>query len=76
MCLYTYVYVIRIIYVYIISVCGVQETQSDSGEVKTSIVERLFGCEVESVSVCRCGWSSSRRHTELLFSLTYPPSES
>ena len=39
------------------------------------MVEKLFGCAVESVSVCRCGWSNSRRHTELLFSLTYPPSE-
>lgn len=40
-----------------------------------SIVEELFGCAVESVSVCQCGWSNSRRHTELLFSLTYSPSE-
>lgn len=41
----------------------------------SSIVEDLFGCAVESVSVCRCGWSNSRRHTEFLFSLTYPPSK-
>jgi PAB-dependent poly(A)-specific ribonuclease subunit 2 len=45
-------------------------TSEGGGE---SVVEKLFGCAVESVSVCRCGWSNSRRHTELLFSLTYPP---
>ena len=57
-----------------------QETQPelpslDGGESRSSVVERLFGCAVASECVCRCGWSSSRRHTELIFSLTYPPCE-
>lgn len=45
-------------------------------EGQKSVVEKLFGCEVETMSVCRCGWSASRKSTELLFSLTYPPGES
>ena len=58
-------------------VCVSQETQpllcGEDGEGgRKSVVERLFGCAVESVSVCQCGWRSSRRNTELLFSLTYP----
>lgn len=44
-------------------------------EGEKSVVEKLFGCEVETVSVCRCGWSASRKSTELLFSLSYPPGE-
>lgn len=47
----------------------------EEGSGVRSIVEDLFGCAVESVSVCRCGWSNTRRHTEFLFSLTYPPSK-
>lgn len=52
--------------------CTEEEGEGEGGR---SVVEKLFGCAVESVSVCQCGWSSSRRSTELLFSLTYPPSE-
>jgi PAB-dependent poly(A)-specific ribonuclease subunit 2 len=63
----------------ILSPVGLQETQPelaslDGGGSRSSVVERLFGCAVASESVCRCGWSSSRTHTELLFSLTCPPS--
>lgn len=36
------------------------------------MVQRLFGCEVESVSECQCGWRATRRSTGLLFSLSYP----
>lgn len=60
-----------------------QETQpatplrSPEGEVgdeegAESVVQRLFGAEVESTTECRCGWRSSRKTTEMLFSLTYP----
>lgn len=50
------------------------EGQSGSGEgnERVSVVQQLFGSEVETVSVCRCEWSSTRRSTELLFSLLYP----
>ena len=48
-----------------------QTGRSSSGEGE-SVVQRLFGCEVESVSECRCGWRATRRSTELLFSLSYP----
>ncbi len=37
-----------------------------------SVVQRLFGAKMESVSECRCGWRSTRRTTEMLFSLSYP----
>ena len=53
---------------------GVRDKGS-SGEEGDSVIEKLFGCEVETESVCRCGWTASRRSTELLFSLTYPPGE-
>ena len=59
--------------------CPLQETQpvlagaeSEEKREEASTVERLFGSEVETVSVCRCGWSSTRQSTELLFSLLYP----
>ena len=50
--------------------------ESDEKSEEVSTVQRLFGSEVETVSVCRCGWSSTRRSTELLFSLLYPHSAS
>ena len=53
---------------------GECEGEEEEGR-SVSVVERLFGCTVESVSVCQCGWTASRRSTELHFSLTYPRSE-
>lgn len=49
-----------------------QTGQSSSEEEEESVVQKLFGCKVETVNECRCGWSSTRRSTELLFSLSYP----
>ena len=57
---------------------GVRDKGSSGEKVEeegNSVIEKLFGCEVETESVCRCGWTASRRSTELLFSLTYPPGE-
>ena len=48
------------------------QTGSGEGNEGASVMQRLFGSEVETVSVCRCEWSSTRRSTELLFSLLYP----
>ena len=38
-----------------------------------SVVHQLFGSEVETLIECRCGWSTTTKRTELLFSLFYQP---
>lgn len=37
-----------------------------------SIVQGLFGSNVETAVTCRCGWSTVTQRAELLFSLCYP----
>lgn len=49
---------------------GVGST-STGGEGQTSVIQQLFGSEVETLIECRCGWSTTARRTELLFSLFY-----
>ena len=38
---------------------------------QVSVIRQLFGSEVETLIECRCGWSTTKRLTELLFSLFY-----
>ena len=38
-----------------------------------SVIHQLFGSEVETLIECRCGWSTTTKRTELLFSLFYQP---
>ena len=40
-----------------------------SGE---SVIGRLFGCEVENSSLCRCGKETVRASLTLLFTMHYP----
>ena len=49
---------------------------STGGEGQRSVIQRLFGSEVETMIECRCGWSTTARRTELLFSLFYQNSNS
>ena len=55
-----------------------QETTDDDVESapttnveQTSVIQQLFGSEVETLIECRCGWSTTTKRTELLFSLFY-----
>ncbi|XP_075708229.1 PAN2-PAN3 deadenylation complex catalytic subunit PAN2 isoform X2 [Rhinoderma darwinii] len=41
-----------------------------------SVVGQLFGCEVENCSMCRCGKETVRLSTTLLFTLSYPETNS
>ena len=40
-------------------------------EQPPSVIHQLFGSEVETLIECRCGWSTTTKRTELLFSLFY-----
>ena len=42
-------------------------------EQAPSVIHQLFGSEVETLIECRCGWSTTTKRTELLFSLFYQP---
>ena len=42
-------------------------------EQDPSVIRQLFGSEVETLIECRCGWSTTTKRTELLFSLFYQP---
>ena len=42
-------------------------------EQPPSVIHQLFGSEVETLIECRCGWSTTTKRTELLFSLFYQP---
>ena len=39
---------------------------------QVSVIERLFGSEMETRIECGCGWRSAIKRTELLHSLLYP----
>ncbi|XP_040281532.1 PAN2-PAN3 deadenylation complex catalytic subunit PAN2 isoform X2 [Bufo bufo] len=41
-----------------------------------SVIGQLFGCEVENCSMCRCGKETVRVSTTLLFTLSYPETNS
>ncbi|KAM4796935.1 PAN2-PAN3 deadenylation complex catalytic subunit PAN2 isoform 1-T1 [Rhinophrynus dorsalis] len=41
-----------------------------------SVISQLFGCEVENCSMCRCGKETVRLSTTLLFTLSYPETNS
>lgn len=41
-----------------------------------SVVGQLYGCEVENCSMCRCGKETVRLSTTLLFTLSYPETNS
>ncbi|GCB74928.1 hypothetical protein scyTo_0018919 [Scyliorhinus torazame] len=47
----------------------VPDTFGSSGE---SVIGKLFGCEVENCSTCRCGKETVRVSSSLLFTLQYP----
>ncbi|XP_053499845.1 PAN2-PAN3 deadenylation complex catalytic subunit PAN2 isoform X2 [Ictalurus furcatus] len=48
---------------------GTSSTLGSSGE---SVIGRLFGCEVENSSLCRCGKETVRSSLTLLFTMHYP----
>ncbi|XP_062871382.1 PAN2-PAN3 deadenylation complex catalytic subunit PAN2 [Trichomycterus rosablanca] len=47
-------------------------TSSTPGSSVESVIGRLFGCEVENSSLCRCGKETLRSSLTLLFTLHYP----
>ncbi|XP_060794537.1 PAN2-PAN3 deadenylation complex catalytic subunit PAN2 isoform X3 [Neoarius graeffei] len=52
---------------------GTSSTLGSSGE---SVIGRLFGCEVENSSLCRCGKETVRSSLTLLFTMHYPEQSS
>ncbi|KAB5546095.1 hypothetical protein PHYPO_G00068200 [Pangasianodon hypophthalmus] len=52
---------------------GTSSTLGSSGE---SVIGRLFGCEVENSSLCRCGKETVRSSLTLLFTMQYPEQNS
>uniref|UniRef100_A0A671S9D4 USP domain-containing protein n=1 Tax=Sinocyclocheilus anshuiensis TaxID=1608454 RepID=A0A671S9D4_9TELE len=53
--------------------CVLGSTLGSSGE---SVIGRLFGCEVENSSLCRCGKETVRSSLTLLFTMHYPEQRS
>ncbi|XP_031421713.1 PAN2-PAN3 deadenylation complex catalytic subunit PAN2 isoform X2 [Clupea harengus] len=51
-------------------------TSSAQGSSAESVIGRLFGCEVENSSLCRCGKETVRSSLTLLFTLHYPEQNS
>ncbi|CAL8275504.1 unnamed protein product [Boreogadus saida] len=47
-------------------------TSSAVGSSGESVIGRLFGCEVENSSLCRCGKETVRTSLTLLFTMHYP----
>ncbi|TSP79459.1 PAN2-PAN3 deadenylation complex catalytic subunit PAN2 [Bagarius yarrelli] len=52
---------------------GTSNTLGSSGE---SVIGKLFGCEVENSSLCRCGKETIRSSLTLLFTMHYPEQSS
>uniref|UniRef100_A0A3Q2ZWW0 PAN2-PAN3 deadenylation complex catalytic subunit PAN2 n=1 Tax=Kryptolebias marmoratus TaxID=37003 RepID=A0A3Q2ZWW0_KRYMA len=55
-----------------------QETQEQEGPqaYRGSVIGKLFGCEVENSSLCRCGKETVRSSLTLLFTMHYPEQNS
>lgn len=45
---------------------------SSLGSSGESVIGKLFGCEVENSSLCRCGKETVRTSLTLLFTIHYP----
>lgn len=45
---------------------------SSLGSSAESVIGKLFGCEVENSSLCRCGKETVRSSLTLLFTMHYP----
>ena len=52
---------------------GINSSPVTQVEQAPSVIHQLFGSEVETLIECRCGWSTTTKRTELLFSLFYQP---
>lgn len=53
--------------------CRSLSSLGSSGE---SVIGKLFGCEVENSSLCRCGKETVRSSLTLLFTMHYPEENS
>lgn len=49
---------------------------SSLGSTGESVIGKLFGCEVENSSLCRCGKETVRSSLTLLFTMHYPEESS
>ena len=64
---------IHVIYIYVFGFfpwfrCNYRTSKA----YQSSIIQRLFGSDVELLSRCRCGKETKRESTTLLFNLEYP----
>uniref|UniRef100_A0A672IUC8 USP domain-containing protein n=1 Tax=Salarias fasciatus TaxID=181472 RepID=A0A672IUC8_SALFA len=57
-------------------VCGFCVRCSSLGSSGESAIGKLFGCEVENSSLCRCGKETVRSSLTLLFTMHYPEQNS
>uniref|UniRef100_A0A671SBI5 PAN2-PAN3 deadenylation complex catalytic subunit PAN2 n=1 Tax=Sinocyclocheilus anshuiensis TaxID=1608454 RepID=A0A671SBI5_9TELE len=55
---------------------GPQAYRGASSRCGASVIGRLFGCEVENSSLCRCGKETVRSSLTLLFTMHYPEQRS